>query len=221
MRRYGGRRLRQKLRGKVERSQAQNKTARLGKGGPGTNAVFPGGLRLGSSVADRGGSVRGVSFSRLSRRDGNPLSRLRERVRVRARLFDADSGQSLGFPHPSPLPQAGEGAVTASGRGAKKKARVSGPSYSWSRTEASTALHRSKELVVALRVLHLVEHEFHRAEFIHRMQQLAQDPDLLQQVRFDQQLFAARAGAVDVDRRDRRAFRRCGGPGALPCCRCP
>ena len=33
------------------------------------------------------------------------------------------------------------------------------------------------------------------------MQQLAQDPDLLQQVRLDQQILAAGAGAVDVDRR--------------------
>jgi ribosomal protein S18 acetylase RimI-like enzyme len=33
------------------------------------------------------------------------------------------------------------------------------------------------------------------------MQQLAQDPDLLQVVRLDQQLLAAGAGAVDVDRR--------------------
>jgi hypothetical protein len=33
------------------------------------------------------------------------------------------------------------------------------------------------------------------------MQQLAQDPELLQVVRLDQQLLAAGAGAVDVDRR--------------------
>src|SRR6478735_987426 len=66
---------------------------------------------------------------------------------------------------------------------------------------ALPALHRIEELVVRLRVLHLVEHELDCRELVHRMDQLAQDPDLLQQVRLDQQLFAARAGAVDVQRR--------------------
>ena len=100
-------------------------------------------------------------------------------------------------------------------------ARTGPPSGLASERERSTALHRSEELVVGLGVLHLVEQEFDRSELVHRMQQLAQDPDLLQLVRLDQQLFAARAGAVDVDRRDTRASRRCGDPGALPCCRCP
>jgi len=62
------------------------------------------------------------------------------------------------------------------------------------------AFHRSEELVVGLGILHLAEQEFHRGQFVHWMQQLAQDPDLLQEVQFDQQFLAARAGAVDVDR---------------------
>src|SRR5687767_11855768 len=66
-------------------------------------------------------------------------------------------------------------------------------------TLMASALHEVEEFLVGLRRLHLVEQEFHRGQLIHRMQQLAQDPDLLQVVRLDQQLFAARAGAVDVD----------------------
>ncbi|KAG1387165.1 hypothetical protein G6F59_016527 [Rhizopus arrhizus] len=38
------------------------------------------------------------------------------------------------------------------------------------------------------------------------MQQLAQDPDLLQQFRFDQQVFAAGARTVDVDGREHALF---------------
>ncbi len=43
--------------------------------------------------------------------------------------------------------------------------------------------------------------ELGRRQLVHRVQQLAQDPDLLQLVRRRDQLFAARAGAVDVERR--------------------
>src|SRR6187402_649413 len=67
--------------------------------------------------------------------------------------------------------------------------------------EARSALHGIEELVVGLRVLHLVEHELHRAQFIHRVEQLAQDPDLGEQVRLDEQVFATGARAVDVDGR--------------------
>src|ERR1700754_628733 len=65
----------------------------------------------------------------------------------------------------------------------------------------NSALHRVEEFVVRLRVLHLVEHEFHRRQFIHRVEQLAQDPDLREEVRIDEQVFATGARAVDVDRR--------------------
>src|SRR6188768_1695499 len=41
-----------------------------------------------------------------------------------------------------------------------------------------SALHRTEELVVRLGRLHLVEQELHRGQLVHRMQQLAQDPDL-------------------------------------------
>src|SRR5207342_3624758 len=42
---------------------------------------------------------------------------------------------------------------------------------------ARSALHRTEELVVRLGGLHLLEQELHRGQFVHRMQQLAQDPD--------------------------------------------
>src|SRR5690606_38485210 len=49
-----------------------------------------------------------------------------------------------------------------------------------SRRSIRLSLHRGEELVVALGALHLVEQELHRADLVHAVQQLAQDPDLLQ-----------------------------------------
>src|SRR3546814_14882524 len=89
------------------------------------------------------------------------------------------------------------------GRGGKARGRSR--SYK-SVGEGRLALHRSEELVVGLRALHLVEQEFHRCDLVHRVQQLAQDPDLLQQLRLDQQVLAAGAGLVDVDRRVHALF---------------
>src|SRR5690606_30252114 len=68
-------------------------------------------------------------------------------------------------------------------------------------SKGDSALHRGEELVVGLGVLHLVQQELHRADLVHAVQQLAQDPDLLQQFGLDQVVLAAGAGAVDVDRR--------------------
>src|SRR3546814_17135124 len=73
----------------------------------------------------------------------------------------------------------------------------------WSSDVCSSDL---EELVVGLRALHLVEQEFHRCDLVHRLQQLAQDPDLLQQLRLDQQVLAAGAGLVAVDARVHTLF---------------
>ena len=59
----------------------------------------------------------------------------------------------------------------------------------------------SKNSALFFVCLDLVEQEFHRLELVHRVEQLPQHPDLLQDVGLEQQLLAARAGAVDVDRR--------------------
>src|SRR5476651_551649 len=61
--------------------------------------------------------------------------------------------------------------------------------------------HHIEELTVVFSGLHLVEDELHRFDLVHRVQQLAQDPDLLQLVRLDQQFLAAGARFVQVDRR--------------------
>src|SRR3972149_8741029 len=63
----------------------------------------------------------------------------------------------------------------------------------------SAAAHRVEELGVGLGGAHFVDQEFGRLELVHRKEELPEHPDLLQDVLLDQQLFAARAGAVDVD----------------------
>src|SRR3569832_1885346 len=65
----------------------------------------------------------------------------------------------------------------------------------------SAAPHRIEELVVVIRRTDLVEQEFHRLHVVHRVQQLPEHPHLLQDVMRHQELLAAGAGAVDVDRR--------------------
>jgi hypothetical protein len=51
----------------------------------------------------------------------------------------------------------------------KEKAPHRG-AFPYSINAARSALHRTEELVVGLGVLHLVQQEFHRRHFIHRMQ---------------------------------------------------
>src|SRR5476651_2815255 len=69
-------------------------------------------------------------------------------------------------------------------------------------TDSTTAAaHQVKEFSVVLGLTNLVEQEFHRFDFVHVVNELAQHPNLLQQVRLDQQFFATRAGLVQVDRR--------------------
>jgi hypothetical protein len=66
---------------------------------------------------------------------------------------------------------------------------------------AGSALHHLEEFLVALGRADLVEQELHRGDFVHVVQQLAQDPDLLEHVGLDQQFLAAGARARDVDGR--------------------
>ncbi|MCP4389565.1 MAG: palindromic element RPE4 domain-containing protein [Gammaproteobacteria bacterium] len=60
-------------------------------------------------------------------------------------------------------------------------------------------LHLVEEFEVGLAGLHAAEHEFHGFDFVHRVQELAQNPDLLQFFLVHQQLFTARARAIDID----------------------
>ncbi len=70
------------------------------------------------------------------------------------------------------------------------------------RAQARLALHRVEEFRVRLRVLHLADEELDRSELVHRVQDLAQHPHLLELIGLRQQLFLAGARAVDVDRRE-------------------
>jgi len=45
------------------------------------------------------------------------------------------------------------------------------------------AFHRSEKLFIGLGHCQLVDQEFHRADFIHRVEDLTQDPHLLQLIR--------------------------------------
>src|SRR5437762_13265822 len=70
------------------------------------------------------------------------------------------------------------------------------------RRRRTSALHRLEEIPVRLGVLHLVEQEFDRGQLVHGVQELAQDPHLGELALVGDELFLARAGAVDVDRRE-------------------
>lgn len=61
---------------------------------------------------------------------------------------------------------------------------------------AAAATHHVEELGVVLRLADLVEQEFHCFDFVHVVDELAQHPDLLQDLRLDEQFFATRAGLV-------------------------
>src|SRR5262245_34699289 len=64
----------------------------------------------------------------------------------------------------------------------------------------TSALHGLEKVGVGLGVAHLVDQELRRGQLVHWVQQLAQNPDLLQLVRLRDELLAARARAVDVER---------------------
>src|SRR2546422_10543344 len=74
-------------------------------------------------------------------------------------------------------------------------------SKSGARTSFSTPAHRVEEVRVVLGCADLVNQKLRRLEVVHGVEKLSQHPHLLQDLFFDQQLFAAGAGAVDVDRR--------------------
>src|SRR5262249_42174654 len=63
-------------------------------------------------------------------------------------------------------------------------------------------MHRGEELLVAARLLELVEQQLHGLDGVQLGQRLAQEPDLLQLVLLEQQLLLAGAGLLDVDRRE-------------------
>src|SRR5690606_16250052 len=69
------------------------------------------------------------------------------------------------------------------------------------RAGSAPAPHHVEELLVALGRAHLVEQELHGGELVHVMEELAQDPDLLEHVGLDQELLAPGARAIDVDGR--------------------
>ena len=59
--------------------------------------------------------------------------------------------------------------------------------------------HHFEKLVVVFGLTNLVHEEFHRLNFVHVVKDSAQQPDFLQQIGLDEQLFAACRRAVDVD----------------------
>src|SRR5574341_2147044 len=64
------------------------------------------------------------------------------------------------------------------------------------------AVHGREEFAVRLRELELVEQELHRLHGVQLGEGLAQEPDLLELVLLEEQLFLARARLLDVDRRE-------------------
>src|SRR5664279_4048841 len=56
-------------------------------------------------------------------------------------------------------------------------------------SKTSTPAHRVEEIRVVLGLLDLVQQEFHRLELVHRIEELAQHPHLLQDLRLQQQFF--------------------------------
>src|ERR1700712_5035262 len=73
--------------------------------------------------------------------------------------------------------------------------------FDYSAAGNSTApTHHVEEVMVVLGGLHLLENELHRLDLVHRIEKLAQNPGLLQDLRLQQQLFATRAALVQQDR---------------------
>src|SRR2546425_4836078 len=71
-------------------------------------------------------------------------------------------------------------------------------SKSGARTSFSTPAHRVEEVRVVLGCADLVNQKLRRLEVVHGVEKLSQHPHLLQDLFFDQQLFAAGARAGDV-----------------------
>src|SRR5215213_2589310 len=69
-------------------------------------------------------------------------------------------------------------------------------------TACGLSVHALEELAVGLGVAQLVEQEVDCIHRAHRIEDAAQDVHLLELLRLGEQLFLARAGARDVDRRE-------------------
>src|SRR5207247_7019821 len=74
-------------------------------------------------------------------------------------------------------------------------------SKSGARTSFSTPAHRIEEVSVVLGRADLVDQKLRSLEVVHGVEELPQHPHLLQDLLLDEELFAAGAGAVEVDRR--------------------
>src|SRR5207247_7505702 len=61
-------------------------------------------------------------------------------------------------------------------------------------------VHRSQELLVGLGELELVQQELHSLDRVELGQRLAEEPDLLELVLLEEQLFLPGPGLLDVDR---------------------
>src|SRR5690606_40015512 len=70
------------------------------------------------------------------------------------------------------------------------------------------ALHRQEEFVVGLGIFQAVEQEFNSSDFIHGMQDLAQNPHALQLAIAGQQFVATGAGQVDADGSEEKLTRK-------------
>ena len=67
---------------------------------------------------------------------------------------------------------------------------------------SSSVRHRSKELCIATGLVDLVEQQLHRVHRRHLTEDPAQDPNAVQLLGRQQQLFLAGSAAVDVDGRE-------------------
>src|SRR6266545_1763118 len=68
--------------------------------------------------------------------------------------------------------------------------------------ESPHRVHRGQEFLVRLRELELVQQELHALHGVELGERLAQEPDLLELVLLEEQLFLPRARLLDVDRRE-------------------
>jgi hypothetical protein len=70
------------------------------------------------------------------------------------------------------------------------------------KARSAPATHHVEELDIRLRRFHVLEHHLHRADLVHVVYGLPENPGLFQDVRGQQQFLAARAAAVELDRRE-------------------
>jgi len=77
----------------------------------------------------------------------------------------------------------------------------SGPSQTrpYSALPAAAAAHRGKEFGIALGLAHLLQQKLHRFHGGQRVQNLPQNPDSVQFIPGNQQLFLPGSGPIDID----------------------